>query len=122
MPASFLSDLNVINLCASIPLAQDLLLDKAFCTLLPGEYSKFEATCEEVERGKRQLWELEEEVFASLPKQTRIDSYWQATEKISQIVERKNEASSSLRLCDTAASYKDCSQGIMSRDCLQIVL
>lgn len=91
MPASLLSDLSVINLCPSVPLAQDVLLNDTFRTLLPDESSHFVTVFEEMARDKETLGALEKEVFASLPREGRTESYWHSTENIGKIVEQKNE-------------------------------
>ena len=91
IPASLLSDLNVINLSPSIPLSQDVLLNETIRVLLPDESSHFVVVCEEIARGKERLGALEAELFASLPKEGRTESYWQSTEKISKIVDQKME-------------------------------
>ena len=91
VPASLLSDLNVINLCPSIPLSQDILLDKTLQILLPDEHSHLGAVCEEIAKGKKRLEALEAEMFASLPREGRTESYWRSTEAINKIVQQKDE-------------------------------
>lgn len=91
MSSSLRSDLSVINLPPSVPLAQDILLDEAWHALLPQESTGFGPACEEIARGKQRLGELEEDVFTNLPKEGRMDNYWHATEEIGKIVEQKNE-------------------------------
>lgn len=91
LPPSLLSDLNVINLGPSVPLAQDLLLDEAFLVLLPEESSSFRAVCHDIAKHKERLKQLEGEVFDSLPKEGRTESYAYSTDRITAVVELINE-------------------------------
>lgn len=91
LPPSLISDLNVINLCPSVPLAQDLLLDEAFRLLLPDESTGFSAECAEIATQKETLGKLENDVFDSLPKDSDGGSYWHSTDLIVKTVQLKNE-------------------------------
>ena len=91
LPPSLSSDLTVINLGSSVPLAQDILLDEAFQVLLPEESADFVAVCAEVAELKKRLCQLESEVFRSLPKGGKMQNYWQATNEIKETVNLKNE-------------------------------
>ena len=91
LPLSLLSDLNVINLSVTVPLAQDILLNSALQVLLPKESSGFVELYSEIAALKDRLRELEENIFKSLPKEGKMDSYWSSTDKITNIVAMKNE-------------------------------
>jgi CMP-N-acetylneuraminic acid synthetase len=91
IPASLLSDLNVISLCPCVPLSQDVLLDAALQVLLPEKSSQLVGVCEEIAQGKKRLRALEAEMFSSLPREGRVESYWDSTEKINKIVQEKDE-------------------------------
>ena len=47
--------------------------------------------CENVAKTKSELRELDKNLFESLPKEEKTDSYWHSTEKIKDIMSKKDK-------------------------------
>ena len=47
--------------------------------------------CENVAKTKSELRELDKNLFESLPKEGKTDSYWHSTEKIKDIMSNKDK-------------------------------
>lgn len=69
--------------------------------LLQDEGSGFRTVCSAITMHKERLRELEGEVFESLPREGRIESYQHSTHKIMEIVNLKNEV---YTLCNEMSS------------------
>lgn len=87
---SLASQVSVINFSPSLPLAEDLLLNIAF-NMATGKGVGFIETCEGIASYKAELLSLDGEMFSKLPVNDQEECYWWSTEKIANIVAKKNE-------------------------------
>ena len=87
---SVASEVCVISFSSSLPLAEDILTDTTF-NVATGNIDH----CIEVSTGvasfKEELRSLDGELFEKLPMNAKEGCYWWSTEKISNIVSKKNE-------------------------------
>ncbi len=89
LPSNITCDLNVVSFDCSIPLALDILLDGACKIILTEEGNHFRDLCEETAKIRTELRDLDIKLFQSLPKKGKADNYWNSTEKIREIMSKK---------------------------------
>ena len=87
---SLASEVSVVNFTSSLPLAEDLLVDIAF-NMMTGKGNDFRDTSKGIAVCKAQLRSLNEELFDKLPMNGKEDCYWWSSEKITNIMSKKNE-------------------------------
>ena len=89
LSSSLASQVSVINFSSSIPLAEDILLDTIF-DLATRKGTEFLETTRVMASCKAGLVSLDEEMFSKLPVNEKDGCYWWSTEKIANIVAKKN--------------------------------
>ena len=86
---SLASQVSVINFSPSIPLAEDILLDTIF-DMATKKGTEFLETTRDIASCKAEFVSLDEEMFSKLPVNGKEGCYWWSTEKIDNIVTKKN--------------------------------
>ena len=92
---SLASQVTVINFPTSLPLAEDLLVETAF-NMATGSGDEFREVSRGIASCREKLNVLDEELFGKLPMHEKEGCYWWSTEKITNIVSKKNEVGFSL--------------------------
>lgn len=101
---SLASQVSVINFSSSIPLAEDILLDTIF-DVATRKGTDFIETTRDLASCKAELVSLDEEMFSKLPVNGKDGCYWWSTEKIADIVSKKNGVCSLLYNVDAIYPY-----------------
>ena len=90
LSSSLASQVSIITFPTSLPLAEDVLVDTAF-NILTERTGEFIEASKGIAACKAELRSLEGEFFAKLPVNGKEGCYWWSTEKIANIVAKKEE-------------------------------